>query len=304
MQKLIKWFFFLLYIAPLLSKTLPDRNVTSRYYDSYIFYHLQEDSSLVQKTIDKISSKLFGVENFFEGRSKSEVHIFITKSEEEFQSHSQNGFPEWAQAIAFVNKQTIIIRINNADEINRLPRVLLHELVHIYLGLISPEERIPTWLHEGVSQWLSYDNLTMDEKIYISNALYSGKIASLSSLDSMFNYNKHQANLGYALSRSAVDYFLKNYDQQTLFRTIKKVNSTRFINKAFLEVTGRDFVDFETGWFSYIDDQYKWLFILNMENLIWLTLVVLFLVAFIRIKLKNQKTIKKWENDPFLDEPI
>ena len=75
------------------------------------------------------------------------------------------GLPAWpfvtggallllGSILAFVKKKTIIIRAKNADEINRVPQVLLHELVHIYLGIISPEESIPTWLHEGVSQLL------------------------------------------------------------------------------------------------------------------------------------------------------
>lgn len=301
MLKFINISFLFVIVFLLLNNPLSAQNVSRRYNDIYVFYYEPNDSQLVLKTIDKINDKLLGIEKFFEGRSRFDIHIFLTKSEKEFQSYSQTGFPEWAQAIAFVKKNTIIIRTKNADEINRMPQVLLHELVHIYLGVISPDENIPTWLHEGISQYLSYESLSMDEQIYISNALYSGNITSLTNLDSMFNYTRNQAQLGYALSRSAVDYFLKKYDLQTLFKAIKKVNSTRSINRAFLETTGRDFIDFETSWFSYIDKEYKWMFVLNADNLIWLTLVVLFLLAFLRIKFKNKKTIKSWENDFWSD---
>ncbi len=297
MLKLIICLILLGFLFPCLSGTLLAENKRSRFLDNYIFYHAPEDSQLVQNTIKKITPKIVNIENFFEGRSLSEIHIFLTKSEEEFQSYSKNGFPEWSQAIAFVEKRTIIIRAKNGDEINRLPQVLLHELVHIYIGIISPEKYIPTWLHEGVAQLLSYESLTINEQIYISNALYSGKLTNLSNLDSMFNFTTQQALLGYALSRSAVDYFLKKYDMQALFRTLKKVNSTRSINRAFVEVTGRDFVDFETGWFAYVDKEYKWLFILNIDYLIWFILIVLFLIAVMRIKYKNRKIIRNWEEE-------
>ena len=70
---------------------------------------------------------------------------------------------------------------------------------------------------------------------------------------------------------------------------------------AFKTTTGRDFIDFEVGWFAYLEEEYRWMILLNASNLIWFFLLLLFFAAFVRIKLKNQKTIDSWPKD---DDPL
>ncbi len=272
--------------------------VTFDYRDVYKIYYQHSDSLLVQNLLNKTENQIQEIEFFFGFRPKSMIHIYLTTSESEFQSYSSDGFPEWAQAIAFVKKKIIIIRVANADEINRLPQVFLHELVHIYLGIQYSNTNVPTWLHEGIAQWLSNENLTVDEQVVIANALYSNKLTNLSSLDSMFVFSSNQARLGYALSRSALDYFTREYDDKALLEILNLLAENRSLDSAFKTATGRDFVDFEIGWFAFIDDQYKWMVLLNVPDLVWIFLVVLFFAAIVRMRFKNKKTIQSWTEDP------
>lgn len=260
----------------------------------YSFLYHESDSVLVKKLVEKTKNPVKEIERFFDLIPRSIISIYLTRSEAEFQSYSQEGFPEWAQAIAFTGQRTIIIRVANGDELRRLPQVLLHELVHIFLGIKFPNLHIPAWLHEGLAQRLSQESLTMDEQVLIANALYGNKLTNLMSLDSLFSFSTVKARIGYALARSAVDYFLKNYSSQDLLGIINLLSENQSIDRAFRTVTGRDFVDFEIGWFAYIDDEYQWMFLLNASNIVWLILVLLFLLAFIRIKFKNKKTIRSW----------
>ncbi|KAA3608790.1 MAG: hypothetical protein D8M58_18815 [Calditrichaeota bacterium] len=265
--------------------------------DTYKIYHNPADLALVEKLIKKTGERVKGIENFFGIKPKSEIHIYLTKSDAEFQSYSADGFPEWAQAIAFVNKKIIIIRVANADEINRLPQVFLHELVHIYLGIQYSNTNVPTWLHEGIAQWLSNENLTADEQVLIANALYSDRLKNLAALDSMFVFSSNQARLGYALARSAVDYFIREYDDRALLEILDLLEKRESLNGAFKKSTGRDFIDFEVGWYAFIDEQYKWMVLLNVPDLVWVLLVVLFLAAVIRMRIKNKKTVLSWPEE-------
>ena len=178
-----------------------------------------------------------------------------------------------------------------------MPQVLLHELVHIYFGIISPQRRIPSWLHEGIAQYLSHESLTMDEQVFIANALFSEKIIPLMELDSLFSFQRNQARLGYALARSAVDFFVQQYGVDKLYDLVSQFTGSRSVNKNFLSVTGRDFIDFEIRWYNYIDKEYSWVLILNSENIIWSALILLFIIAFLRIKLKNRKILSSWKED-------
>lgn len=296
MLKLRKIIIFLLFFLVLTGGQLHAQNAMSTHNEIYVFHYDLSDSILIKNLIDKIDPGIKDLEKFFGQKSWIDIQIYLAKSEEEFQLYSINGFPEWAQAIAFVNKRMIIIRAESADEIQRLPQVLLHELVHIYLGFILPDKRIPTWLHEGLAQRLSHESLTMDEQVFIANALYSNRISYLADLDSMFAFSPLKARLGYALARSAVDYFVREYSLEVLMNTLQALNDEP-LDRAFLKTTGKDFVDFETGWFSYIDEKYSWMFLLNAENIVWAILILLFFAALIKLRYKNRKTIDSWESD-------
>ena len=288
---------FAVLIFVLLHSFLQAEKAVYDFREVYKIYHRQSDSLIVQKLLNKTAGQILEIENFFGFRPQSEIHIYLTNSESEFQSYSADGFPEWAQAIAFVKKKIIIIRMANADEINRLPQVFLHELVHIYLGIQYFNTDVPTWLHEGIAQWLSNENLNADEQVLIANALYSNKLSSLSSLDSMFTFSSNQARLGYALARSAIDYFDRQYDTSGLVEILNLLAKNQSMDFAFKKATGRDFIDFEVGWFAFIDDQYKWLILLNVPSLVWVFLVVLFFVAVIRRHFKNKKIIRSWPEE-------
>jgi hypothetical protein len=134
----------------------------------------------------------------------------------------------------------------------------------------------------------------MDEQVLIANALYSDNLTDLAAMDSLFSFSPVKARIGYALSRSAVDYFLNLYNPGDMLKIIQLLSENKSADQAFKRVTGKDFIDFEIGWFAYIDEQYRWMILLNASNLVWLLLVILFVAAFIRIKLKNRKTIRSW----------
>lgn len=282
---------FILYGGPSIAQT----NVKT-YRDIYSFHYAPKDSLLIDKLIEKTEQGITDIENFFSQKSGIAIQIYLTKSQAEFQSYSRNGFPEWAQAIAFVNKRMIVLRGESGDEVLRLPQVLLHELVHIYMGFASPQRRIPTWLHEGLAQYLSHENLTMDEQVLIANALYADRISYLAELDSMFAFSPLKARLGYALARSAVDYFVQQYGLDILFKTLQELN-THSVKQAFVLTTGKEFIDFETGWFAYIDEKYSWMFLVNADNLVWAILILLFFAALIRLRFKNRRTRDNWEDE-------
>jgi Peptidase MA superfamily len=294
--KFLKIFIFPLLIFILLGGHAIGQNSIKRHREIYTFHYRTSDSLLIKKVIEKIDPGIINIENFFGKRSAIEIQIYLTRSISDFQLYVSEGIPEWAQAVAFVNKRMIILRAANADEILRLPQVLLHELVHIYLGIMSPQKRLPTWLHEGIAQYLSHESLTMDEQVFIANALYGDRMSYLTDLDSMFAFSPMKARLGYALARSAVDYFVQEYGLDALMKTLKAFNK-QTVNQAFISTTGKDFVDFEAGWFNYIDEKYSWFFLLNAENIVWAILILLFFAALIRLKFKNRDTRNSWEDD-------
>ncbi|NIU01716.1 MAG: hypothetical protein GWN62_30000, partial [Aliifodinibius sp.] len=57
----------------------------------------------------------------------------------------------------------------------------------------------------------------------------------------------------------------------------------------------KDEIDFEIAWYRYIEDKYRWLFILNLENLIWVALLLVLFLGMYLIRYRNKKILEKWE---------
>ncbi|HGY55408.1 MAG TPA: hypothetical protein ENK44_06900 [Caldithrix abyssi] len=86
-----------------------------------------------------------------------------------------------------------------------------------------------------------------------------------------------------------------NPGYQRLKELVKTLRTERSLNKAFLMVTGSDYIDFEVGWYAWLDEKFHWLLILNIDNLLWIGMGVLALLAIVFVRWRNRRKIKQWE---------
>ncbi len=272
---------------------------TVRFLERYDLIYPQEDSTLARRLIEKSKPLIIEAERFFEFRPVSIVSVYLTRSAPEFYEYARSSVPEWAQAVAIPSKNLIVIKYDSPEAINRLPQLLLHEMAHIYLERSGLSEEMPVWLHEGLAQWISHEELTLDERVLISAALYGNRLVSFAEMDSVLHKMPQQVTLIYALARSAIDYLEQNYGRQALKELLARLAENEPLEKAFLNVTGTELIDFEFGWYAWLEDKYRWMFLLSFNNLLWTGLVLLFLIAVWRVWARNRKTRKSWEDDPF-----
>ncbi len=86
-----------------------------------------------------------------------------------------------------------------------------------------------------------------------------------------------------------------NPGYERLKELVKTLRTERSLNKAFLMVTGSDYIDFEVGWYAWLDEKFHWLLILNIDNLLWIGMGVLALLAIVFVRWRNRRKIKQWE---------
>ena len=53
--------------------------------------------------------------------------------------------------------------------------------------------------------------------------------------------------------------------------------------------------DFEYEWFQYIKKKYRFHFLLDFDNYLWVIILLLFVIGFILIRRRNRRTIRRWE---------
>lgn len=297
MSKISKIIIFATCFLTIISAHLIAASKQTKHYDNYHFIYEEGDSIYVNKLVLKIKNQLLKIEDFFNYKPQSIITIILTRSDAEYDLYRKNTIPEWSQAVALTKEKIIILKIESAEAIKRSPEILLHELVHIFFENKTKYRKIPVWLHEGIAQYLSGYELTINDRIHLANALVSDNIISLTSMDTMFHFNQVKARLAYIESLTAIQFIVKKHGVEALKRIIHNMSNDMSVNQAFMTALGYDFIDFEIYWYEELSSQNRWLIILNFENLLWISIVLLAIMVIILIKLKNRRLQKSWEDE-------
>ena len=297
MLKPDKIFIFASYFILIISMNLNAAPKQTIQYENYHFVSEAKDSIYVKRLVSKIEKRLKLIEDFFNYTPRSIITIIITRSEAEYVSYSGDAVPEWSQALALTNEKIILLKIINADDIIRSPEILLHEIVHIFFEDKIGNHRIPVWIHEGIAQYLSGYELTINDRIHLANALVSNNIVSLTSMDTLFSFSQVKARLAYIEALTAIQFIIRDHGVDGLKLLVQNLATRISVDEAFEKSLGYDFIDFEIDWYAEIQKQNRWLIILNFENILWISIILLAIFTIIIIKIRNHKLEKLWEDD-------
>lgn len=265
--------------------------------DNYAVIFRPADSILVADLFSRMQKPLERIEDFFRRKPGSVITIVITRSGEEYLRHIPAATPQWSQAIARPEERLIVLKLSDAHEIKNAPFILAHELVHIYLGEYFLQKRLPAWLNEGLAEYLSDSGIALEQKVLLANALSARKIVELNALDSLLTFPQAKAHLAYAEALSAVEFFTAKHGSDRLLELIQNITALRSVNMAFKSTVGYDFIDFEILWYEDLTKKYRWLIILNLDNLLWVLMGLLAVAAILVVKSRNRKKLKTWEEN-------
>lgn len=302
MSKLLKIFIFAAcLICVLISKSIASGKQTI-YYQNYHFVFDRKDSLFVEKLVLKVKDQLVKIEDFFNYKPQSIITIIITRSDSEYDFYKGNNIPEWSQAVALTKENIIILKIATSEDVKKSPEILMHELVHIFFADRIKNQNLPVWIHEGIAQYLSGYELTIDDRIHLANALSTNKLISLSAMDTLFSFNQSKARLAYIEALAAIQFIVKVHGTAGLKQLIGKLDQKIPVNRAFEDALGYDFIDFEIYWYKELRSQNRWLILLNFENILWISILLLLIFVLVLIKIKNRKLEKSWEDETKLLE--
>ena len=171
----------------------------------------------------------------------------------------------------------------------------MHELSHLYLHKKFGENNIPLWYNEGLAEYLSVGSISLHSGLVLSNAIWAKSILPFNRIDSLLFFSKHKADLAYVQSLSAVLFLFDRLgDRESVDLFHQTILEKGWVH-AFQQNMKMDQIDFEVAWYRYAEDKYRWLFILNAENLIWVVLLLVLIVGMYWIRYRNKKILKKWE---------
>jgi tetratricopeptide (TPR) repeat protein len=153
--------------------------------------------------------------------------------------------PTWAEGL---NDGSIRVPVRGMEQLTpRLHAVLRHELAHTFLAWRT-RGNCPTWLHEGVAQWLEGGDPTREDAA-LARLVRQGRPRSLLSLEGPFQgASASEAALLYAESLSGVAHILRLRGQPGLQRLLAALADGVPSEEALPVAIGLSYSEFEKSW--------------------------------------------------------
>ena len=265
------------------------------------YFYTPKDSSFIQSISLKMQPEIKNFENIFDHKLKSKIKIFFPESEEDFEQLTRGRLPEWSGAVAFSENRIIIIKPQKFIDNSKLLITIKHELIHIIIADKYFENNLPLWLNEGLATYLSNNYMDENDALILSNAIAANKILELENINQLMKLNTASANLAYLEAKIAVEYLITQIGMSQLPNFLDDLNNTKNTELIFKEYLGYDIIDFEFYWYNYLNDKYKGMVVLNFDNMIWFALIIIVVIAFIVVKIRNYKKKKSWQMDELLE---
>lgn len=265
------------------------------YADKFnIFYH--RDDSLNAIAISEILSDEYpSISAELGADVEAPIGIFIAPSKYRFNVLTGGAIPHWGEAVADPGKQIIVIkspRWTNSQGSQRV--IVIHELVHILVHAAAGEAVVPRWLNEGLAIYYSGETSHFGGS-ELSHAQLSEQIIPLNQIDGLLNFGQPKAHLAYQEAYLAVVYLIESYGQSAIPILLQSLKEKQSINAALQEAFGITFVQFEREWRQYLVEKYKWSFLVEFDNYLWLLIFLLFILAIIAMIIRKRRTLAKWE---------
>ncbi len=226
------------------------------------------------------------------------VSVFLCPTEAVFARLTGNSVPHWGEGVADPLNSLIILKspalTGNHD---RLPKLVRHELSHILIGQAISEPRLlPKWFNEGIAIYLSADEEFKPGKA-ISKALVSDSIIPLDEIDDVLKFQQAKARLAYEESYSFLNFLVKKNGVGAIAALLTELKRGVAWEEAFEYVFHDDIFDAELAWYDYIEKEYRWSFLVDFEMFLWIFILLLFILVVAAIRLRNRRTIKRWDEE-------
>lgn len=161
--------------------------------------------------------------------------------------------PSWAGAL---NDGKLRIPISGLSSMTPdLARVLKHELAHSFINQLSAS-RCPTWLHEGIAQFLEPKSLGSDGA-QLAKLFKAERNIPLNVLEGSFmRFSAGEAYLAYAESLAVVSYINDAYGMSDVQRILQRLAEGSSTEAALRAVIHSDYGQLQAELGKYLSSRY------------------------------------------------
>jgi hypothetical protein len=269
--------------------------------DKFSFYSASEDSLIVHQLANFVKQCQAKYNRIFDYIYDHDVAIYLASSKEEYDKFNLKNVPEWSSGVAYTRLRKIILKPGSYYDPGRYRETLFHEIAHMYIADVSTNNPIPRWLNEGISMYLSEKNISWQESIIVGNALSAGNLIELNAIDSVLLFMNAEAELAYLESFLAVQFLVSKVGEKGLVEIVKEFSYSSSLDDVFEKLVGYSYFEFEIEWYDDLKNRYRWMSLLQFENLFWFLLIFIIFLAYFLKKMRNRRILREWETDDYFD---
>jgi len=262
--------------------------------DNIHIYYPEKREQLAVITLNTIQNKLPQLRDVFGKNSKS-IRVYITDSQNTFEQLAGPHLPYWTAAVTIFPKQIIVLKSPSLTNttLRQYRETVEHEFIHLYQGLFVPLNITPAWFNEGWANYISrpYD---IQSRIILSRAIIKNRIIPLSKLVDFLTYNHLQAELAYAESSSLIEFLVVVYGEQIIHEIFSDMAITKNFYITLQRLTDTEMDILEYRWKQYIISRYRWIFLLDIQYIIWLIIPLLVIIVYFIKGYRNKKIVQQW----------
>lgn len=263
--------------------------------DRLCIYFAAEDAHLVDQTATTLLRAREELITDLHLATPDTLRIIIAPTRGMFREFLQGRLPGWTQAFAIPSLATMVVRSPRWDRPEAsYQQNLVHELLHLLLHQHIGRRELPRWLEEGMALFYA-ETPDWEKRTMLSRALATESLIPLSRIDEVLQFQKSRAQLAYQQSFSAVRYLLATYDVEALRLILDGVARGEALDALFREATGSDMAGFEREWQNYLQKSARWLWLSEVDELLWLMLPFLFLVVVWVVRRRSRRRVAEWE---------
>jgi len=183
------------------------------------------------------------------------IDLFVYADQQPFREALGPGTRENIDGQAWSNIRTMFVLIE-PHEIgdDYVDLLVAHELTHLVFNTATENvyRHAPHWLNEGIAVYLS-EGMSVRWQAALADGVARDALIPLDGLSSRFAAGDYRFRLGYAQGVSAVDFFVRTYDEPTLWQLVRSYAEGLSDDDAFQRATGADLAAFNAAWMRSLD---------------------------------------------------
>jgi hypothetical protein len=205
-------------------------------------------------------------------------------------------------AMAFPDDNLVVIDYSRMNvQPFTLATTLKHELCHLLLHAHIPRGKLPRWLDEGVSQWVSEGvaEVLIDAKPdALHRAIIAGRTIPLRRIADGFPVDPAGLTLAYAESQSVVSYIQAEFGVQRLLEILRRLEQGESIDAALTHTVSLSLDELERSWLEHVEKQNNWFTFVatHLYGILFFLAAVMTVIGFVRF-VHRKRAYRDWDDE-------